>query len=91
MGIVYKAEDVTDGSIVALKVLRADWAANPEHLRRFHKEARLLAEVNNPHVTNLLGVNEGHGFKKKENRDYYSAATMWFLEQELKPRGAPPG
>jgi len=39
----------------------------------------------------LLGVNEGHGFRKKENRDYYSAATMWFLEQELKPRGAPPG
>jgi dipeptidyl aminopeptidase/acylaminoacyl peptidase len=39
----------------------------------------------------LLGLNEGHGFKKKENRDYYSAATMWFLEQELKPRGAPPG
>jgi len=39
----------------------------------------------------LLGVNEGHGFKKKENRDYYSAATMWFLEQELKPRGTPPG
>jgi len=39
----------------------------------------------------LLGVNEGHGFKKKENRDYYSAATMWFLEQELRPKGAPPG
>jgi dipeptidyl aminopeptidase/acylaminoacyl peptidase len=39
----------------------------------------------------LLGLNEGHGFKKKENRDYYSAATMWFLEQELKPKGAPPG
>ncbi|MFL5398715.1 MAG: alpha/beta hydrolase family protein, partial [Myxococcales bacterium] len=39
----------------------------------------------------LLGVNEGHGFQKKENRDYYTAATMWFLEQELKPRGAPPG
>ena len=39
----------------------------------------------------LLGVNEGHGFQKKENRDYYTAATMWFLDQELKPRGAPPG
>ncbi|HVI23262.1 MAG TPA: prolyl oligopeptidase family serine peptidase, partial [Myxococcales bacterium] len=39
----------------------------------------------------LLGLNEGHGFQKKENRDYYTAATMWFLEQELKPRGAPPG
>src|SRR5205823_341615 len=61
MGTVYKAEDLTDGSIVALKMLRPDWAANPEHLRRFHKEARLLAEVNNPHVTNLLGVNEDDG------------------------------
>jgi dipeptidyl aminopeptidase/acylaminoacyl peptidase len=39
----------------------------------------------------LLGLNEGHGFQKKENRDYYTAATMWFLEQELKPKGAPPG
>jgi serine/threonine protein kinase/class 3 adenylate cyclase len=61
MGTVYKAEDMTDGSVVALKVLRPDWAANPDHLRRFHKEARLLAEVNNPHVTNLLGVNEDDG------------------------------
>jgi dipeptidyl aminopeptidase/acylaminoacyl peptidase len=43
------------------------------------------------HAWYLLGVNEGHGFKKKENRDYYSAATMWFLEQELRPKGAPPG
>src|SRR5207247_1649478 len=61
MGTVYKAEDVTDGTLVALKVLRADWASNHDHLRRFHKEARLLAEVNNPHVTNLLAVNEDDG------------------------------
>jgi serine/threonine protein kinase len=61
MGTVYRAEDLADGSVVAVKVLRADWAGRPEALRRFHKEARLLAEVNNPHVTNLLEVNEDAG------------------------------
>ena len=32
--------------------------AAPEVLRRFRKEARLLAEANNPHVVNLLEFNE---------------------------------
>jgi serine/threonine protein kinase/class 3 adenylate cyclase len=61
MGAVYKAEDLTDGTVVAIKLLRADWARRPEALRRFHKEARLLAEVNNPYVANLLEVNEDDG------------------------------
>ena len=58
MGAVYLAEDPTDGKHVAIKVLRADWAKCPNALRRFHKEARLLAEVHNPYVANLLEVNE---------------------------------
>ncbi|MCI0464843.1 MAG: protein kinase [Gemmataceae bacterium] len=61
MGAVYRAEDVTDGTVVAIKVLRVDRSQRPEALRRFYKEARLLAEVNNPFVTNLLEVNEDHG------------------------------
>jgi serine/threonine protein kinase/class 3 adenylate cyclase len=61
MGAVYQAEDVTDQTTVAIKVLRPEWASRPTALRRFQKEARLLAEVNNPHVTNLLEVNEDGG------------------------------
>ncbi|MBY0527561.1 MAG: protein kinase [Gemmataceae bacterium] len=61
MGTVYRAEDTSDGTIVAIKVLRAEWSRRPQSLRRFHKEARLLAEVNNPYVTNLLDVNEDQG------------------------------
>jgi serine/threonine protein kinase len=57
-GLVYRAQDTADGSIVALKVLRSERAARPEVLRRFRKEARLLAEANNPHVVNLLEFNE---------------------------------
>src|SRR5205085_1454939 len=44
MGTVYRAEDPADGSMVAIKVLRADWSARPGALTRFRKEARLLAE-----------------------------------------------
>jgi serine/threonine protein kinase/class 3 adenylate cyclase len=61
MGAVYRAEDEADGRVVAIKVLRADLLQRPDVLRRFHKEARLLAEVNNPHVTSLLEVNEDAG------------------------------
>jgi dipeptidyl aminopeptidase/acylaminoacyl peptidase len=31
----------------------------------------------------LLGMNEGHGFAKKENRDYSTAATALFFQQKL--------
>jgi len=61
MGTVYRAEDPLDARHVAIKVIRPDRAENPATLRRFHKEARLLAEVNNPFVTNLLEVNEDDG------------------------------
>ena len=61
MGAVHRAEDLSDRSIVAIKILRKDWSNNPDAVRRFHKEARLLAEVKNPYVANLLEVNEDDG------------------------------
>jgi eukaryotic-like serine/threonine-protein kinase len=61
MGTVYRAEDPIDGSVRAIKVLRPDLTSRPDSLRRFYKEARLLAEVNNPYVTNLLEVNGDGG------------------------------
>ena len=57
-GVVYRAEDTADGSIVALKVLRPEWARHAGASRRFRKEARLLSEVNNPYVVTLLEHNE---------------------------------
>jgi eukaryotic-like serine/threonine-protein kinase len=60
-GVVFRAQDSGDGSVVAIKVLRAEKAENPDILRRFRKEARMMAEVNNPHVVNLLEYNEDGG------------------------------
>jgi serine/threonine protein kinase/class 3 adenylate cyclase len=61
MGEVYRAEDDADGSIVAVKTLLPEYARQPEMLRRFLKESRLLAEVRDPHVARLIEVNEDDG------------------------------
>lgn len=36
----------------------------------------------------VLARNEGHGFRKKDNRDYLAAVTAMFLEEHLLGRGA---
>src|SRR6267143_5551590 len=45
MGAVYKARDTELGRIVALKLIRADLASNPEILLRFKQELILAREV----------------------------------------------
>ncbi len=58
MGTVFEARDVTSGESVAIKVIRPSYLSDPQVLRRFHKEARLLAGVQHPNVVNLIDVNQ---------------------------------
>ena len=60
-GIVYRAEDPAEGTVVAIKVLKTERVGDTMGLRRFRKEARLMAEANNPHVVNVLEYNEEGG------------------------------
>ena len=62
MGTVYRGEDLADGSLVAIKVLKPALAGSSRRRScRFHKEARMLAEVNNPRVANFIELNEDDG------------------------------
>jgi len=61
MGAVYLGEDERDGARVAVKVLAREAVPSEQAVKRFQKEARLLAEVRHPHVTNLLEAGEENG------------------------------
>ena len=58
MGEVYRARDTRLGREVALKVLPAAFAADPERLARFAREARVLASLNHPHIGAIYGVED---------------------------------
>ena len=61
MGIVYRGEDIADGTTVAIKVLRGAWVKRPDAIKRFTKEARILATIKTPYVVNYIELNEDHG------------------------------
>ena len=64
MGEVYRATDTTLERDVAIKVLPADVARNPDRIARFRREARLLAALNHPNIAAIYGFEEldGLGF-----------------------------
>jgi TolB-like protein/tRNA A-37 threonylcarbamoyl transferase component Bud32 len=61
MGEVYRAADTKLGRDVALKVLPAEMARDPERLARFQREARAIAALNHPHIVTIFSVEESGG------------------------------
>ncbi len=55
MGEVYRATDTTLGREVALKLLPEAFAADPDRLARFEREAKVLASLNHPGIAHLYG------------------------------------
>jgi serine/threonine protein kinase/tetratricopeptide (TPR) repeat protein len=71
MGTVYRATDSSLGRDVALKVLPAEVADDPERLARFRREARALAALNHPHIVTIYSVEQ--------------EGSVHFLTMELVP------
>ena len=61
MGVVWKAEDTKLQREVAIKVLPAVVAQDPERLARFDREAKLLASLNHPNIAAVYGLHEAEG------------------------------
>jgi len=61
MGEVYRARDTILKRDVALKVLPAAYAQDPERMSRFQREAELLASLNHPNIAIVHGLVEANG------------------------------
>ena len=60
MGEVYRARDPRLGRDVAIKVLPAAFAADPDRLRRFEQEARAAATISHPNILVVYDVGVFH-------------------------------
>ena len=56
MGEVYRARDTRLGRTVAIKVLPAGLAADPDQRRRFELEARAVSALNHEHICTLYDI-----------------------------------
>src|SRR6266536_3067499 len=58
MGEVWRATDTKLNREVAIKVLPESFAADPDRLARFTREAQVLASLNHPNIAAIYGVEE---------------------------------
>ena len=63
MGEVYRAQDLTLKRDVALKILPAEFARDPERVARFQREAEVLASLNHPGIAQIHGFVEAEGHR----------------------------
>ncbi len=61
MGEVYRARDTVLRRDVAIKILPAAWASDPDRLQRFEREAQALAALNHPHISAIYGLESAAG------------------------------
>jgi Tol biopolymer transport system component len=61
MGEVYRARDSRLGRDVAVKIVSPAIASNADGLRRFEREARVLASLNHPNIATIYGVEDTDG------------------------------
>jgi len=66
MGVVYCARQEGLDRTVAVKMILAGHLASPEHVRRFHSEAKAAAKVRHPNVVHIHEVGQLHG------QDYFA-------------------
>ncbi|MGB5816799.1 MAG: protein kinase [Thermoanaerobaculia bacterium] len=79
MGEVYRAKDTTLDREVALKVLPATLAEDPERLARFEREAKTLAALDHPNIVHIYSVESGTLEEESEGE----ARTIRFLTMQL--------
>ncbi len=75
MGEVFRARDTKLNRDVAIKVLPAAFADDPERLARFTREAQTLASLNHPNIATIYGIEEIAGIASSASQADLLAMT----------------
>ena len=63
MAVVYKAYDVQENKIVAVKILKEEFGSNSEFLRRFQNESKVISVLSHPNIVKVFDVSFGDNFQ----------------------------
>ncbi|MGH8008923.1 MAG: protein kinase domain-containing protein [Candidatus Binatia bacterium] len=86
MGVVYKVRHVALDTLLALKMLPADLMRKPEIVRRFNREARMMARLNHPNIVRVIDFDSDEsGYYLA--MEYIEGKTLW---QYVSEEGALP-
>jgi WD40 repeat protein/serine/threonine protein kinase len=61
MASVYRAQRISDGEIVAIKVMARKLDISAQFAKRFEREARLMISFDHPHILPVYDFNQEHG------------------------------
>jgi serine/threonine protein kinase/formylglycine-generating enzyme required for sulfatase activity len=92
MGAVYIGRQISLDRPAAIKILKQDLTSNPEFVKRFNREAALLARLVDNHVVQIFGAGEAEGhhyyaMEYVEGEDYASMVRKgrrFTMEEVLK-------
>ena len=85
MGDVYLARQLSLDRPVALKVIKAEWAANPTYMGRFEAEAWAAAKLSHPNIVHIYTLGS-EGSVRFIAMEYVKGMS---LRDYLKKRGLP--
>ena len=58
MGTVYRVRHQELGAIFALKTLHPHWLGEADSVRRFYREARVIAQLRHPHIVKVFDIGQ---------------------------------
>jgi len=85
MASIYKAEDVRDQSVVALKVPFMQYESDPGFFSRFQREQAIGRALNHPYILRMM---DDAGLKKSRPyivMEYLEGQTLGHLMQSMRP------
>ena len=83
MSTVYRAFDTVLERHVAIKLMHREIASDSDHLERFRREARAVAQLNHAHIVTVIDAGEWEAGDRRDGSNGSDAATPYIVLEHV--------